>query len=255
MAIQLGRRSLLRFTGRGVIGFAVLGVVGCGGDDSPSGAETPAGGDPESSPVAPGASSSDSDTELDWERVDLGFVSAYVLVRGRQAAVVDTGVEGSAEAIGTVLDTAGPGWAGVRHVVLTHQHPDHAGSTGAVLERATEATGYAGAADLDAIDASGLQPLADGDDVFGLQIVSTPGHTAGHVAVFDAATGVLFAGDALSNPGELTGSPPDFTADPDAAAASVRKLAELAPRTILVGHGPPVTQDAAAVLSALSASL
>ena len=53
--------------------------------------------------------------ELKWSRVELGFVSAYVLVRGNEAAVVDTGVGGSGEAIGTVLDEAGPGWAGVRH--------------------------------------------------------------------------------------------------------------------------------------------
>ena len=78
-------------------------------------------------------SASSSPTEaagLAWSRVDLGFVSAYVLVRGNEAAVVDTGVGGSADQIGAVLDDAGPGWAGVRHVVLTHKHPDHAGSAG-----------------------------------------------------------------------------------------------------------------------------
>src|SRR6478609_1604933 len=35
-------------------------------------------------------------TTVTWERVNLGFVSAYVLVRRGEAAIVDTGVEGSA---------------------------------------------------------------------------------------------------------------------------------------------------------------
>ena len=183
-------------------------------------------------------------------------MSAYVLVRGNEAAVVDTGVGGSADQIGAVLDDAGPGWAGVRHVVLTHKHPDHAGSVGDVADRAAGATLYAGGPDLDAIDAPRrLRAVADGDEVFGLQIVATPGHTAGHVAVFDADTAVLVAGDALNNSDGLTGSNPQFTEDEAAAAASVRKLADLQPRVILVGHGPPVTRSAAAELQQLASSL
>src|SRR4029453_9769549 len=91
--------------------------------------------------------------ELAWARVNLGFGSAYVLVRGREAAVVDTGVGGSAEAIGAVLDDAGPGWAGVRHVVLTHKHPDHVGSLSDVVDRTPRATVYIGAEDLAEVQA------------------------------------------------------------------------------------------------------
>jgi glyoxylase-like metal-dependent hydrolase (beta-lactamase superfamily II) len=193
---------------------------------------------------------------LGWSRVDLGFVAAYVLVRGREAAVVDTGVEGSAEAIGTVLDEAGPGWEGVRHVLLTHKHPDHAGSIDEVMSRAGAAQGYVGGADLSEVDSDErLRALADDDEVFGLTVVATPGHTPGHVAVFDADTGVLVAGDALTNTGELAGSNPEFTEDRSAAAASVRKMAALSPQTILVGHGDPVTDGAAAALDRLAASL
>jgi len=183
-------------------------------------------------------------------------VAAYVLVRGREAAVVDTGVGGSADEIGAVLDQAGPGWAGVRHVVLTHKHPDHAGSIGDVLTAATRATGYVGADDLAAVDAPRrLTALGDGDEVFGLQVVATPGHTVGHLAVFDPDTEVLVAGDALTNTEGLAGSNPQFTEDKAAAVASVRKLARLTPRTILVGHGEPLTDGAAAALQKLASSL
>ena len=260
MGQTIGRRSFLVQAGRGVLGVAVLGLAACSSGNEPGDAA-----DPGRSGSAPGSTDATTAGEraagtsvaaLAWSRVDLGFVSAYVLVRGAEAAVVDTGVGGSADRIGAVLDEAGPGWAGVRHVVLTHKHPDHVGSLGEVADRASGATLYAGAADLDAIDAPRrLRAVADGDDVFGLQVVATPGHTAGHVAVFDADSAVLVAGDALNNSGGLTGSNPQFTEDEAAAADSVRKLARLEPRVILVGHGPPVERAAAAELQRLANTL
>jgi glyoxylase-like metal-dependent hydrolase (beta-lactamase superfamily II) len=238
-----------------VLGFAILGMTACSTGDGESGARS--GSSATSSQSATGSSppASESGQELAWSRVDLGFVSAYVLVRGDQAAVVDTGVEGSADAIGAVLEEAGPGWGGVRHVVLTHKHPDHAGSVSEVLARSSGATGYVGEADLDEVAADDLRALADGDEVFGLQVVATPGHTPGHVAVFDPDTKLLVAGDALTNQGQLTGANPSFSEDMDAAAESVRKLVPLAPDTILVGHGPPVTDGAATALRELADSL
>jgi glyoxylase-like metal-dependent hydrolase (beta-lactamase superfamily II) len=249
----VGRRWVLTQTGRGVLGIAVLGLAGCSGAEE--GGDGGAGDEPATEPPTEPATPA-APEELTWSRVDLDFVAAYVLVRGHAAAVVDTGVEGSADAIGAVLDQAGPGWEGVRHVVLTHKHPDHAGSVGDVLTRASGAQGYVGAADLPEIGGQArLRTVADDDEVFGLRVVGTPGHTAGHMAVFDADTGVLVAGDALTNTNGLAGSNPEFTEDQAAAAASVRKLAGLAPRTILVGHGQPVTDDAADALRQLASAL
>jgi glyoxylase-like metal-dependent hydrolase (beta-lactamase superfamily II) len=66
---------------------------------------------------------------------------------------------------------------------------------------------------------------------------------------------VLVAGDALTTLDGLTGSNPQFTEDEAAAAASVRKLARLEPRTILVGHGDPLEDGASAALRDLASSL
>jgi glyoxylase-like metal-dependent hydrolase (beta-lactamase superfamily II) len=242
----VGRRWFLTQTARGAVGIAVLGVAACSrSEDQPTGGATPTQ-----------SGTAGTARGLAWSRVDLGFVAAYVLVRGREAAVVDTGVEGSADAIGEVVEKAGPGWSGVRHVILTHKHPDHVGSVGDVLDAATRAKGYVGAADLSEVDAPrALMPLRDGEDVFGLRVVATPGHTAGHMSVFDGDTRVLVAGDALTNTDGLAGSNPQFTENKAAAVASVRKLAGLAPRTILVGHGDPVVEDAATTLQKLASSL
>jgi glyoxylase-like metal-dependent hydrolase (beta-lactamase superfamily II) len=258
----LSRRIVLD-AGRGALAVAILAVAGCssGGGSTASGSGSSGGtstgppSDPASSsaPAIPPAGPDDTGP-LTWARANLGFVSAYVLVRGSQAAVVDTGVAGSADAIGEVLATAGPGWAGVRHVVLTHHHPDHAGSIGDVLTRATSATAHIGEADLGHVTSPRpLVAAADGSEVFGLQVVATPGHTAGHISVFDAATGLLVAGDALNNSAGLAGSNPQFTADEAAARASVARLAALPVRTVLFGHGEPLDAGAAAALKRLAA--
>src|SRR5688572_16858842 len=62
------------------------------------------------STVAAGGKSSDA------LRVNLGFVSAYLVVRGGSAALVDTGVAGSADRIEQVVQAAGLGWENLQHL-------------------------------------------------------------------------------------------------------------------------------------------
>ena len=86
-------------------------------------------------------------------------------------------------------------------------------------------------------------------------VVATPGHTPGHIAVFDPDSRVLVAGDALNNTiNGLKGPMPEYTMDEPTAEESVRKLAALKPDVILFGHGPPVQRDAAAQLRRLASS-
>lgn len=123
---------------------------------------------------------------------------------------------------------------------------------------ATDGTGAASPADGGGADASGAEAggLGDGDEVMGLRIVATPGHTAGHVSVLDPAAGLLVAGDALNGDGGgVLGPNPEFSSDMTAADESVRKLAELDFETVVFGHGDPVTGDAAAQVRELAAGL
>ena len=163
------------------------------------------------------------------------------------------------------LDAAGVGIGDVSHIVISHRHGDHTGSLADLVAMTDGARVLAGVPDLDRIRSSApdAEEASDGDDVFGLRIVATPGHTEGHISAFDTETGLLLSGDALvfdSSIGGTTGegieaSPPDFTDDTDAALASVGRLADLEPATILFGHGGALTEDAATMLRTYADSL
>ncbi len=253
---RLSRRQVLIDLGFGGVAVAVL--AGCTTGSSGSTAST--------SSVATGTGSAGTGTtpatgaaptgELSWKRVELGFVSAYVVLRGGRAGVVDTGVAGSADAIGAALQAAGTSWDEVSDVILTHHHGDHAGSLGEVVTRAARAAVHAGEADISRVTSPRqIVPAPDGSEVLGLQVVATPGHTEGHISVFDRGTRVLIAGDALNNSAGLTGSSPRNTADPAKAAASVKKMAALDAGTILFGHGEPLTSGAADALRTYAGTL
>jgi glyoxylase-like metal-dependent hydrolase (beta-lactamase superfamily II) len=239
----LSRRRLLFTAGAGALGVTVLGSCSSKKPPAPAPpAETPV-------PAASGAIAGD------WRWVNMLSVAAYILVRNREAAIVDLGLAGSEPAIEKGLRAAGAGWGSVKHIVLTHLHDDHVGGLTEIAPL-TRATIHAGAGDLASIiSPRELKPLAEGDDVFGMRIVETPGHTLGHISVFEPATGILVAGDALRTTSGLDGSDPQYTADSAQATASVRKLAAMDIKAILPGHGEPLTAGASRALRELAARL
>ena len=97
-----------------------------------------------------------------------------------------------------------------------------------------------------------LRPLPDDGSVPempGWRWIHTPGHTRGHVSLWDEAGRTIIAGDAfvttrqesayavaVQEP-EIHGPPMSFTEDWVAAAESVRKLAALEPELVVTGHG------------------
>lgn len=233
------------------------------GSSSPSGT-APRSAAPTSGPTDGAAATEPPDTgpppsgdsaAFAWERVNLGFVSAYILVRGGEAVVVDTGVAGSSEDIDASLVGVGLDWSAVGHLILTHHHGDHVGSAADIMDRALDAVGYAGQEDIGSITVPRpLTAVGDGDDVFGLTIITTPGHTAGSISVLDPVGRFLVAGDALRTDGGAPALPgADFTADMDLAIQSIVKLGGLTFETLLVGHGEPIEGGAGAAVAALGA--
>lgn len=87
----------------------------------------------------------------------------------------------------------------------------------------------------------------------GWKILETPGHTPGHVALWDDETKTILAGDALctadfdswlgatiQKPQQLARPASPATPDWKSARQSVEKLAALNPQIIAAGHGQPL---------------
>lgn len=260
---------LLKDMGKAGLAVVVLGAAACSSD--PTGNATPteeADGTTSMAPTSTTAAATpttaaDATTSSvgvepghDWHRVDLDFVSAYILYRAGEAAVVDTGVGGSAGSIEQALGEVGLSWDDVGHVIITHDHPDHQGSAMTVVA-SSSAPWYAGGGDIGSITApTEGTAVGDGDSVFDLRIIETPGHTPGHIAVLDPVSGILVAGDALNgDDGGVAGPNPQFSSDMDVANASVVKLAQFDYEIALFGHGEPVLEDASSQVAELAGRL
>lgn len=250
------RRSFLGQFGKGSLALAVLTpafIAACASNETTSQQADERDGATSKSPTTTG----DTSTELTWARTELDFVSAYVLARGDRAAIVDTGTPGSAEAIGQTLTDIGLTYGDVEHLILTHHHGDHAGSTGAVMEQAVNATVWAGEADLSEIDYQSISGVVGGEDIFGFEVVATPGHTAGHISVIDHDAGLVVAGDAVwSEAGStVVEGPAEFFSNVGQSRESIKTLAGMSFNTLLVGHGDPITSSADVALASLAESL
>jgi glyoxylase-like metal-dependent hydrolase (beta-lactamase superfamily II) len=72
--------------------------------------------------------------------IQLGVVNAF-LIEGHDLTLVDTGSPGSAPQIVKAVESLGRSPRDIRHILVTHSHPDHAGGL-AELKRITGAAAY-----------------------------------------------------------------------------------------------------------------
>ena len=88
--------------------------------------------------------------------------------------------------------------------------------------------------------------LKEGDDVAGFTVLDTPGHSAGHVSFWRESDRTLICGDVFTTMDVITAIPgiyepkKFFTPDPARNRESMRRLAELEPAVMCVGHGRPL---------------
>jgi glyoxylase-like metal-dependent hydrolase (beta-lactamase superfamily II) len=91
--------------------------------------------------------------------------------------------------------------------------------------------------------------LKEGDRVGSLLAVFSPGHTPGHVAFLDVRDNTLIAGDAFTTQSGVVAAgafklyfpfPALFSWNKEVAAESAKKLRDLKPERLAVGHGKTV---------------
>ncbi len=145
------------------------------------------------------------------------------------AAVVDPGPD-IPEHLEEVARAAGR----VSAVLVTHDHPDHAPGA----RRFAESVG----APLYAFRLDGAEHLRDGQIVpvgdLEIAVVHTPGHTADHVVFHVPEAAAMFTGDAVLGRGTSFIDPPE--GDLSQYLRSLKRMRDLAPRTLYPGHGPAV---------------
>jgi len=71
-----------------------------------------------------------------------------------------------------------------------------------------------------------------------IDVLHTPGHTPGHLALYERVSGTLVAGDLVSGLSTVVVDPPE--GDMAAYVASIARLAALPATLLLPGHGPPI---------------
>lgn len=204
---------------------------------------------------------------------------AYLWRDGTDLTLIDAGDVDSAAAIEDAIRTLGLDPAGIRRIVITHGHRDHYGAAQELADRhGAEIIAHA----LDAPVVRGERPVPEpdlldwelplwehgltvpeapptrvdrevtGGEVLpfgdGARVVHAPGHTAGSIAIHLPLHGVLFTGDTVASVERVMLGV--FNVDRAEAAATFRRLAALAPRTVCVGHGDPLTENAAAEMAA-----
>ncbi len=196
-----------------------------------------------------------------------------VLVRGETPLLIDTGFGSDAAQTRALLYSAGVPAERLALVVNTHYHSDHVGGNfdlqsrfGLPIAAHRWEAGVINSRDAEACGARWLrQPiepytvnrfLADGDEVSAggvmLRVLHTPGHTLGHISLFEEREKALICGDAVH--GDDVAWLNVFREGVGAAERamdSLERLLRLGARWACSGHGVPMTDPDVALRAAL----
>ncbi len=154
------------------------------------------------------------------------FVHMYILPEKR-ISLIDAGVKGAVSPLAGQLSLMGRELADIDCLLLTHGHPDHMGGASEILrESGCRTAAHPG--DRAWIEDArrqekerpvpGFVSLVEGGNPVGqllkdgetvscgrveLRVLHTPGHSPGHVCFLVEEDGLLLAGDALPQPGQM----------------------------------------------------
>jgi glyoxylase-like metal-dependent hydrolase (beta-lactamase superfamily II) len=208
--------------------------------------------------------------------VPMGFANAFLIESDDGLTLIDAGYPDKEGAVFGAIRALGRSPDQLKHLIFTHAHPDHIGSAAAIV-RKTGARTYLHPLDIPLAESGGPfrpliaapslsrrvmckllfhpeervepvaidQPLTAGGilPIAGaFEVVHTPGHCAGHVALLWRPGRMLFAGDVCMNLMGL-GDPVGFE-NLEEGRASQRKLASLSFDAVGFGHGEPIVRDA-----------
>ncbi|KOP80351.1 hypothetical protein AMS59_02865 [Lysinibacillus sp. FJAT-14745] len=198
-------------------------------------------------------------------------VNCYFVEEESELTLIDAALPYSAKSIIKAAKSIGKP---ITKIIITHAHGDHIGALDTLKELLPDSQVCISSRDALLLEGnSTLLPnekntpirgslpkniktkpdllLEEGDRVGSLEVIATPGHTPGSITLFDTRNRSLIAGDALVTRGRLvvTGVmnplfpfPALATWDKSTALISAKKLRDLHPSLLAVGHGKMLKQ-------------
>jgi glyoxylase-like metal-dependent hydrolase (beta-lactamase superfamily II) len=198
--------------------------------------------------------------------------------------LIDTGMPGNAGRIVDFVRSLREDQASSCTIVLTHPDIDHSGSVAELKEGLRNV--MVAIHEADAARLSGEKPLKevrglfsllfkvmspfmrfkpvtpdlllkDGEQVDGLSVIHTPGHTQGSICLYSERSKAMFVGDALRTDKNRNPKPPSaaMAINIEEAKNSIRKIASYEFELLLPGHGPPIFADASKKVKELVTNL
>jgi glyoxylase-like metal-dependent hydrolase (beta-lactamase superfamily II) len=206
--------------------------------------------------------------------VPMGMANAFLIESDDGLTLIDAGFPGKEAAVFAAIRGLGRSLNQLKRLIFTHGHPDHIGSAAAIV-RETART-YMHPLDIPMAESGGpFRPMTPSPGLVGLlcklvyhpderlepvpidqplsteeilpiaggfEVIHTPGHCAGQVALLWRPGRMLFAGDVGTNIMGL-GDPVGFE-NLEEGRESQRKLASLSFDAAGFGHGKPIARDA-----------
>ena len=208
--------------------------------------------------------------------VAMGMANAFLIEGEDGLTLIDAGYPGKEAAVFGAIRALGRSPDQLEHLIFTHAHPDHIGSAAAIV-RETGARTYMHPLDMPIAESGGpfrpmraapgllrrvlckllyhpekrLEPVAIDRPLTagemlpiagGIEVIHTPGHCAGQVALLWHPGRMLFVGDVCMNIMGLS-DPVGFESLND-GRASQRKVAGLSFAAAGFGHGGSIARDA-----------